>query len=49
MADKKDPRDKMKLVSVRMTEAQRRKIERAAKASKESFSAYMRRMAGVEA
>jgi hypothetical protein len=47
MAERKSPQDKMILVSVRMTRGQYRKIVRAAKAGKESFSAYVRRACGV--
>ena len=47
MAKAKSPEEKMILVSVRMTPAQYRKIVRAAKSSKESFSAYVRRVCGV--
>jgi uncharacterized protein (DUF1778 family) len=47
MAKKKTPKEKMILVSVRMTREQYDKIVRAAKAGKESFSAYVRRVCGV--
>lgn len=47
MAKAKTPDQKMILVSVRMTRAQHAKIVRAAKLGKESFSAYVRRVCGV--
>ena len=47
MAKKKMPEEKMILVSVRMTKKQYLKIVSAAKAGKESFSAYVRRVCGV--
>jgi len=47
MATKKPIREKMIQVAVRMTPAQWRKVQAAAKAGKESFSEYVRRQCGV--
>jgi hypothetical protein len=47
MAKAKPPGEKMKLVGVRMPPEQIRKIKKAAKAGRESFSGYIRRVCGV--